>query len=262
MAQIAQTYVHLRPYELDSERIKQLGYGVQESAIEAALAVYGGGVKIDVDLEPGSVRGWVTVGGIIGALHVGYGAVADYKGFKESIVEICEDAKKFGMIVGDAFTAKAGVSPDSVYRVEKRLKVPGKIKRVFTKMEVLDQMAGKMSTSEIAARIAEIEHELQSIEKELTSEEKLGLHQLTLYFENLPLFKEHPRKVTVPEMGKVALPVSSPVLTSKAVLLYDTAHMISGAALPIEVSVPALSFRNSVFVPAERGGPQWPPVMI
>jgi hypothetical protein len=262
MPEIAQTYVHLRPYELDSERINQLGYAVQESAIQAAVAVYGGGVNIDVKLEAGSVKGWVTIGGIIGALQVGYGAVADYKGFKESIVEICEDAKKFGTIVSDAFSAKARVSPDSVYRVEKRLKVPGKIKRVFTKMEVLDQMAAKMSASEIAARIAEIEHELQAIEKELTSEEKLGLHQLTLYFENLPLFKGHPKEATVPGMAKVALPVPSPVWTSKAVMLYDTAHMSSGAALPFEVSVPALSFRNSVFVPAERRGPQWPPVTI
>lgn len=262
MAEIAQTYVHLRPYELNRERIDRLGYAVQESAVEAARIVYGGGVDIEVELEAGSVKGWITVGGILGALHLGYGAVADYKGFKESIVEMCEDAKKFGMIVSEAFTSKAGVSPESVYRVEKRLKVPGKIKRVFTKMEVLDQVAGSLNKSELIARMAEIEHDLQSIEKELSAEEKVGLYQMALHFENLPLFKTPLRKKFVLDVTKVALPTPRMVMGAKYPLIpsLDVGHTMSGVA--IEPSVPALSFRSSVSVPKERRGPQWPPMMI
>ena len=61
MAQLAQVYVHLRPYEINAESINRLGSVAQESVVAAARAIYRGNVTIETELEEGSLRfrlGW------------------------------------------------------------------------------------------------------------------------------------------------------------------------------------------------------------
>jgi hypothetical protein len=82
VAQLAETYIHLRPYDVTKPRLGELGEYLQEVAHTAARVIYRGNVSIDVDLEGGSLKVWVTVAGIISGAHVGYGIVADYKGFR------------------------------------------------------------------------------------------------------------------------------------------------------------------------------------
>jgi hypothetical protein len=160
MAQLAQTYVHLRPYEITQDKLESLGDAAQEIARNAARDVYGGNVTIDVRLEGGSLKVWMTVVGVLSAIHIGYGTVADYKAFKESIGELCNDARKFGFEVCDAFTDTAGASKRQVFRVEKRLTTPGKIKRLIRKLEAIDQMTDKLSKSEMRRQLASIKRDL------------------------------------------------------------------------------------------------------
>ncbi len=115
MAQLAQAYVHLRPYEIDLETINRLGIASQERAIAAARAIYRGNVTVDVRLEEGSTRFWGTVLGTLGALNIGYGVIANYKGFKDSIIAMSEDAQKFGTVVNEAFTKDAGAQKSQIY---------------------------------------------------------------------------------------------------------------------------------------------------
>jgi len=71
--------VHLRPYELNAEIVERLGASLQERAVVAARRYYRGGVTVDVHIEEGSAKFWITLGGALSALHIGYGIVADYR---------------------------------------------------------------------------------------------------------------------------------------------------------------------------------------
>ncbi len=135
MAHLAQTYVHLRPYELNAETIQRLGAAIQESAEVAALEFYRGGVTIDVDLEEGSAKFWITVLGALEIAHIAYGTIADYKGFKESIGEMVQDARSFGDFMIEATKQQSKATDKQVFRTERRLQTPGKIKRVTEKLE-------------------------------------------------------------------------------------------------------------------------------
>jgi hypothetical protein len=206
MAELAQTYIHLRPYEITRRRLDELGDYVQEIARNAARDVYGGNVTIDVKLEGGSLKVWVTVGGIINGLYIGYGIVADYKGFKEGIVDLCSEARAFGTDVCGAFTQKAGAPKRQIYRVEKRLKAPGKINRLIKKLESLDRMADRLSNAEMRRQLDSVKRDLELLEKDMTSEEIERL-QKTLEFKNLPPLKDLPERRQARDMPKAALRV-------------------------------------------------------
>jgi hypothetical protein len=156
--------------------------------VKSALEVYGGGVTVDVRLEEGSLRTWVSVAG---ALAV-YGAIADYKGFKESIQEMCKDAREYSVDVCGAFTEAAKVNKGQIYRVERRLKTPGKINRVLKKIEQLDKAAETMGTDKLQDQLKDVQDELQAIQSELSEEDRKKMRQ-ALIFENLPMLRERPR---------------------------------------------------------------------
>jgi hypothetical protein len=131
------------------------------------------------------------VTGVLTALHIGYGIIADYSGFKESITAICEDARRFGTVVSSHFLQDAAVAPSQVYRVERRLKVPGKIKRVIAELERLDNT--KLGEGELAEELHSIQQQLAQIEKELSPQEVDGLHQILRHFETTSPLRVHPK---------------------------------------------------------------------
>jgi len=83
-------------------------------------------------LEEGSLKSRIPVGAALLAI---YGGVADYKGFKESIVAMCDDARDFAVDVFGPFSDKAGVPTKDIYRFERRLKTPGKLYRITKRLE-------------------------------------------------------------------------------------------------------------------------------
>jgi hypothetical protein len=188
LVQLAQTYIHLKPYRVSRKRLNSLGRRAQKIAVKTALEVYGGGVTVDVRLEEGSLRTWVSVAGVLAV----YGAIADYKGFKESIQEMCKDAREYSVDVCGAFTEAAKVNKGQVYRVERRLKTPGKINRVLKKIEQLDKAAETMGTDKLQDQLKDVQDELQAIQSELSEEDRKKMRQ-ALIFENLPMLRERPR---------------------------------------------------------------------
>src|SRR5262249_82804 len=135
MATLAQAYIHLRPYELNEARLQEFGSLIEALSREAAQLSFKQTVSIDVDIETGSAWTWVTVAGSI-AFGV-YGGIANYKGFKESIVEIEKDARNFGQLVRDYVTNAAG--PERVYRAERRTMTPGRLRRLTDRLEQLNE---------------------------------------------------------------------------------------------------------------------------
>ena len=106
MTNLAQAYIHLKPYPASERKIRSLGRYATRVAIKAAADIYGGGVEVEVQIEEGSLITRITVAGslLLGA----YSVIADYKGFKESVVEMCDDAREFAVDVCGPFIKKAG----------------------------------------------------------------------------------------------------------------------------------------------------------
>lgn len=127
VAELAQAYIHLKPYNAPDRKLRQLGRVAERLALKAAVDIYGGGVTVDIELEEGSLRTRLTVMGSIAFLV--YGGIADYGGFKQSAIELCNDAREFAVDVCAPFIQRAGVSRDDVFRFERRLKTPGKLYR-------------------------------------------------------------------------------------------------------------------------------------
>jgi len=171
MTQLAQAYIHLRPYSASKTEIQSLGRYARRVAIEAAAEIYGGGVEIEVQIEEGSLITRITVAGM---LFVGgaYSHIADYKGFKESVVELCGDAKEFAVDVCGPFVNKAGVPEEDVYRFERRLKTPGKLYRLSKRLDKLEHSINELSPRDVQKELAKIRAQLESVTKDLSAAEK------------------------------------------------------------------------------------------
>jgi hypothetical protein len=151
VTQLAQAYIHLKPYRASEKEVRSLGRYAKRIAIKAAAEIYGGDVEVEVQIEEGSLVTRVTIIGLI--LGV-YGHVADYKGFKESVVELCDDAREFAVDVCGPFVKKAGVSKEDVYRFERRLKTPGKLYRLGKRLDKLQHSVGELSPKDVQKELA------------------------------------------------------------------------------------------------------------
>lgn len=197
MTQLAQAYIHLKPYEASDERVRALGRYAKRVAVKAASEIYGGGVEVEVQLEEGSLRARITVGGF---LLVTYGVIADYNGFKESIVGLCSDAREFAVDVCDPFVSKAGVPAEEVYRFERRLKTPGKLYRLTKRLDKLEKSVDSLSPNAVRRELAGLRAELDSLGKHLSETEREALQPM-LKRPKLP----PPQQWPDPEEAKVAV---------------------------------------------------------
>jgi hypothetical protein len=176
--QLAQAYIHLSPYDVAPDEEGRLGLIARRTGIAAAERVYGDNVAVDIRLEEGSLKVWVTVLTILEGLHFTYGTIADYKGFKESVVELCKDAREFGADVCGVFPKKIGASETQVFRTERRLKTPGKIARLISKLDRLKMPDLTLSKTEAERLREQICKELEAVLKDLTAVEAEELQQI------------------------------------------------------------------------------------
>jgi hypothetical protein len=97
MARLAQTSIRFRDFEIDEERLNQLGNQIDRVAASVAREIYGEGVEVDVVLEAGSLLIRTTV--IAGLLWGGYDAISKYPDFKDGVGQLVEDAHHYGSAV-------------------------------------------------------------------------------------------------------------------------------------------------------------------
>jgi hypothetical protein len=201
LAKLAQAYIHLRPYSITGERLRRLGEATDRLAYEAADRVYGGGVSVDVELEEGSLKVRVTV---IGSLVLSlYANVANYKGFKDSVADMCNEAREYTVDVCGAFKERAGAADTQVYRMERRLKTPGKLYRLLRKLEKLEGSVTELSPKEMRSRLRDAHEELEAILSDLSDEEGAVVVK-AVNFKKLPPVKEWPRRGDEDKMPRVA----------------------------------------------------------
>src|SRR5437763_7722787 len=114
MQVVGQAYIHLKPYSTREERIAELRDVAERISVAAALRHYETrALVLEIELEEGSLKariGAVAVSlvVILEAAQVDVGKIADYKAFKQGIVNICKDARGFGGEVCDKFAHLAG----------------------------------------------------------------------------------------------------------------------------------------------------------
>jgi hypothetical protein len=186
-----------------------------------------------VSVEPGA--------GQAGLLLATYSAVADYKGFKESLAEMNRDARMFGQLVLDGIRSNLGATNDQVIRAERRTMTPGRIHRVINRLEQLNEFGPKLSDREREKQMRRIARELRAIEYDLTPQEAEKLHE-NLVYENLPaLPKPRPAEISPQRLG---------VLTEQRQLV-DRGHLAleSDKSLPM----PKWEYHNTVTVPVSQG---------
>jgi hypothetical protein len=189
VTQLAQAYIHLKPYSASDKHVRSLGRYAKRLAVKTAADIYGGDVEIEVQIEEGSLITRVTV---IGSILLGsYGFVANYKGFKEGVVEMCSDAQEFAVDVCKPFIKKAGVPKEDVYRFERRLKTPGKLYRLSKRLEKLEHSVEALSPRDVRQELGNLRLELASIEEQLTPEERQALEPI-LKRPKLPAPREWP----------------------------------------------------------------------
>lgn len=203
MAQLAQAYLHLKPYKASRKKLSTLVKVAEALSADAAKQIYDGGVTIDVELEEGSLVVRITVIGLL-AGHLAlesYSKIADYKGFKESIVELCNDAREFAVDVCEPFQKKAGATKEQVYRFERRLKTPGKLNRLVQRLAHIENSIEELSSKALKKELSELHGQLSLIAEDLTADE-LSIIEKRLTTQSLPPPSKWPQPV--PEIPKIA----------------------------------------------------------
>jgi hypothetical protein len=196
---LAQAYIHLKPYPASERKIRSLGRYATRVAIKAAADIYGGGVEVEIQIEEGSLITRITVAGslLLGA----YSAIADYKGFKESVVEMCDDAREFAVDVCGPFIKKAGVAKDDVYRFESRLRTPGKLYSLSKRLERLEHSVNELSPRDVQKELGKLRAQLDTILRDVSPAEKLAIETRLLKTPSLP----PPTRWPIPDDVKVAV---------------------------------------------------------
>jgi hypothetical protein len=102
----------------------------------------------------------------------------------------------------------ADAKPSQVYRTERRVRTPGKLRRLIDRLEDLNEVSREMPRGQLISRMQRaIGEELEALRRELTEEEMR--HVLNaLKFENLPPLDQIPRlpqRKEVDPMQRVAV---------------------------------------------------------
>lgn len=245
VSELAQAYIHLKPYEASDRKIRSLGKYAKRAAIQAASDIYGGDVSIEVEMEEGSLVTRVTV---IGSIALGvYGFVANYKGFKEGLVEMCDDAREFSFDVCRPFVKKAGVSNEEIYRFERRLKTPGKLYRVTKRIEKLERSVEDLSPKIVKKELGELRAELDAIFSEATPEDR-RLIESRLKPKNLPPPSDwpiiEPRRLALARDDETELPLLLTTATTRVEVLKRRLVFKETARVPSKRSLPLKKVRS------------------
>jgi hypothetical protein len=118
------------------------------------------------------------------AYHV-YGTVADYKGFKDSVTELCNEAREYGADVCDGFVAGAHVNSSRVYRKERRLKTPGRLLRLMNRLEWLEESFDDLSPKKVKEELRRARDNVDLIVDDLANKEEAKLVVKNLQFPKL-----------------------------------------------------------------------------
>ncbi|MEL3889480.1 hypothetical protein V6B08_04365 [Ferrovibrio sp. MS7] len=168
MTALAEAYIHLRHYQYTTSYLNEIQERAERIARPIIAGLYTEPVDLEIRIEEGSLKIWLTVFGVLGAAYHG---IAVYSEFKKSITELVKDAREFSDSILDDFLPEINATPPQIYRTERRLKTPGKIHRIINRVEKLKDRMGGMNSQDVEIELNKILGELYKIQKDLSEEE-------------------------------------------------------------------------------------------
>ncbi len=132
MTKLAETYIHLKidPTDVFKREVEAYLYELSQ---DASFQIFNQQTLIDIRFEDGSWKTWIAVAG---AIYIGIG---QYGSFRSGVEYSVKDARKFSNIVIERFVEKEKLNQDIIFRTERRLGVPGKIHRLFQRIDRLQK---------------------------------------------------------------------------------------------------------------------------
>lgn len=131
---VAETYIHIKlPARNQEEFILNSKRALKKYARQSARRNFKKDVYIEISLEDGSIIAKIKVGikGLI-IFTIAYGGV------RTGIDYYVKDARAFSEYVIENYEDEVNIQEKDVIRLERRLGLPGKIKRYFKEMDKLD----------------------------------------------------------------------------------------------------------------------------
>lgn len=165
MVKIAEAYLH---FSIDVRDVPSSHLRAFEDEIYSRynpiLHEFRGERVLTVRVEDGSLKVWLTVLGALYTLTTGYGA------FRQGIDYLVSDATKFDQKVISDLVEKINIPREKVYRIEKRLGMPGKIQKLLVRVDRLSKQSVSYHHTDVADELKNIETEIINILKAIPDE--------------------------------------------------------------------------------------------
>lgn len=163
MSKLSETFIHL-DVNLDEKGKSRLKDYLYSKAPLYAEGIYRQELEFAVYVEDGSLKVWLATAGII------YAGVAGYGSFRSGIDYLVKDARAISERVLED-VRQSGVPQDRVINFQRRLGVPGQIKRVLADTRRLERESSNLTAEERSIRLASIRRAMERISKNLDHQE-------------------------------------------------------------------------------------------
>lgn len=188
MTKIAQAYFHFET-KLSSSDFQNFGEEISKISKKAAKNHFSTKIAVDIEIEEGSLIGRITAHAMV--LGVFTGILSDYKGVRDSVELMCEDARSFGTDVCGKAIQAAGITERQVFRTERRTKTVGKLGRLLNDVERLENSLENLSSNQIRKELKRLHREFEKINTDLSPQDQTTL-EYTLKKTKLPSLPDWP----------------------------------------------------------------------
>lgn len=188
---ICESYIYVADYHLTKEQKHRLEGLLLDYAKARAPLFFGSEAVIESEAVEGSLKLKVTVVATLANFFIFYG------GIRQSIDYLYKDAQTIASAFVTESMFAAGVKSNRVGRTEVRTGVPGALKRIISKLDVLRAVAPTMSPEDFSADLAGIRAELQRIVDTIPSKqdkEAVALGMAGIIEEHYPKPVEQPKE--------------------------------------------------------------------
>lgn len=190
MVTIAETYIHIK-VDVEKEKLYELKAYLEYIAAVSAKEHFDFEVDIEILIEEGSIKGWLKAAGWL------YAGIAAYGSFRSGIDYLVKDGRGFSDYVIERLHTDTDLPDNSFYRTERRLGTPGRIKRLYPKLDEASELFEVDYINSAQEELKTIQPSLSRILRDLDSPEDRQMFLETVpksIIQNLPEPLPEPNK--------------------------------------------------------------------
>ena len=205
LTEIAQAYIHLRPFSVSEASLRALGRSADSIAYEIASEVYGPSVEVEITLEEASLKAWVTVIAT-SAFARSMGASRIIRASKKASLKCARTRAALARTYAGNFTSAADAPKRQIYRTERRLRVSGRIARVIDRRRRIQGRLSNLSPRQVQRELNNVSRQLESILQDLPPDDAKLLEE-RVELKGLPPIRTWPERGPKDQVGlpRVAL---------------------------------------------------------